>query len=50
VGEPVVSVDYDALAKDYDMSTMCIITDANGYAYHFDHTGPVKKGEVVASV
>jgi len=46
-GEPIVEVDLKKLGQKYDMSTMLIITDANGRNIAFTDPGPVKRGQPV---
>lgn len=46
-GEPVVEVDLAKLSQDYDMSTMLIITDANGKEITFRSPQSVVRGESV---
>ena len=46
-GETIVSVDVKKLKKTYDMTTMLVITDANGKDISFSPGRPVSKGEVI---
>lgn len=46
-GDPIVEVDVDRLSKNYDMSTMLIITNDNGKKYEFVEPMPVKRGQVI---
>lgn len=44
-GDPIVEVDLAELRKTYEMSTMLIITNANGKSFHFRQPDFVKCGE-----
>ena len=46
-GDPIVEVDIKKLSKTYDMSTMLIVTDANGKDYEFIDPQPVTRGQKV---
>ena len=47
-GAPVIRVDRQLLAqKGYDLTTMLIITHANGQDIRFKEYGPVKQGEII---
>ncbi|MBQ3384533.1 MAG: PTS glucose transporter subunit IIA [Erysipelotrichaceae bacterium] len=46
-GEPIVQVDLKKLSANYDMSTMLIITNANGKEIAFVEPKEVKRGEPV---
>lgn len=46
-GDPIVEVDVNKLSKTYDMSTMLIITNANGKEYEFADPQPVTRGQKV---
>lgn len=46
-GEPIVTVDMKKLSKTYDMSTMLIITDANGIDIQFIEPSDVKRGQSI---
>ena len=46
-GDPIVEVDIRKLSASYDMSTMLIITNANGQEYEFLDPQPVVRGEKV---
>lgn len=46
-GDPIVEVDVNKLSKTYDMSTMLIITNANGKEYEFVDPQPVTRGQKV---
>lgn len=46
-GDPIVEVDIKKLSASYDMSTMLIITNANGQEYEFLDPQPVVRGEKV---
>ena len=43
-GDPIVTVDFEKLAKTYDISTMLIITNPNDRTISFRGPGPVTKG------
>ncbi len=44
-GDPIVEVDFDRLSRDYDMSTMLIITNANGREIDFIEPQDVRRGD-----
>lgn len=44
-GDPIVEVDINKLSKDYDMSTMLIITNPNGKDINFIDLSEVKRGQ-----
>lgn len=44
-GEPIVKVDLKKLSQKYDMSTMLIVTNANGKEIHFIEPCEVKRGQ-----
>ncbi|HCV54846.1 MAG TPA: PTS glucose transporter subunit IIA, partial [Erysipelotrichaceae bacterium] len=46
-GDPIVTVDFKKLGAKYDMSTMLIVTNANGQTITFRQPGDVKRGESV---
>ena len=46
-GDPIVEVDFGKLSKTYDMSTMLIITNANGLEMDFIEPQPVVRGQKV---
>ena len=46
-GDPIVEVDINKLTKTYDMSTMLIITNANGKEYEFIEPQHVTRGQQV---
>lgn len=46
-GDPIVEVDINKLSKTYDMSTMLIITNANGKEIDFIEPQKVTRGQVV---
>ena len=46
-GQPIVTVDLQELSKRYDMSTMLIITNANGNSYKFKKAQMVKKDDCI---
>lgn len=46
-GDPIVEVDVNKLSKTYDMSTMLIITNANGKEYEFIEPQHVTRGQSV---
>ncbi|MBQ1341064.1 MAG: PTS glucose transporter subunit IIA, partial [Erysipelotrichaceae bacterium] len=46
-GDPIVRVDLKKLSANYDMSTMLIITNANGKEIAFVEPKEVKRGEPV---
>ena len=46
-GDPIVEVDIAKLSKTYDMSTMLIITNANGLELDFVDPQPVVRGQKV---
>ncbi len=46
-GDPIVEVDVDKLSKTYDMSTMLIITNANGKELDFIEPQHVVRGQNV---
>ena len=46
-GDPIVEVDVAKLSKTYDMSTMLIITNANGKELDFIDPQPVTRGQKV---
>jgi len=46
-GDPIVEVDIAKLSRKYDMSTMLIITDANGKEIHFCTPQKVVRGQSV---
>ena len=46
-GDPIVEVDVAKLSKTYDMSTMLIITNANGLELDFVDPQPVTRGQSV---
>ncbi len=43
-GEPIVRADLKKMSEKYDMSTILIITDANGKEIEFIENQPVKRG------
>ncbi|MBR4162021.1 MAG: PTS glucose transporter subunit IIA [Solobacterium sp.] len=47
-GDPVVEVDVKKLSSKYDMSTMLIITNANGKTIAFKEPKDVKRGEIIS--
>ena len=49
-GDPIIAVDFDKLAKTYDMSTMLIITNPNDKEIEFVREGDVKRGTVVGTI
>jgi PTS system glucose-specific IIA component len=49
-GEPVVKVDFDKLSKTYDMSTILIITNANGRTVNLSAEGPVTRKSVIGEI
>lgn len=49
-GEPVIEADNKTLSKQYDMTVMCIFTNANGHTLHFPADKPVKAGEIIISL
>ena len=49
-GDPIVSVDFDKLSKTYDMSTMLIITNANGKKVELVREGEVKRDSIVGTI
>ena len=46
-GEPIVEVDLKKLSARYDMSTMLIVTEANGKDIDFIKSGKVTRGQTV---
>ena len=46
-GETIVTVDVKKLKKTYDMTTMLVITEANGKEIHFTESGPVKRAQII---
>lgn len=46
-GEPVVEVNIEELSKNYDMSTMLIIVNANGQRIDFIEPQLVKRGQLL---
>ena len=46
-GDPIVEVDVKKLSKTYDMSTMLIITNANGKEFGFVEPKAVNRGDKV---
>lgn len=46
-GSPIVEVDLKKLGTKYDMSTMLIVTNANGHHILFQEPKPVKRGDSV---
>ena len=46
-GDPIVEVDIRRLSRDYDMSTMLIITNDNGMEYKFTDIWYVTRGQKV---
>ena len=46
-GDPIVEVDLKKLSRNYDMSTMLILTNANGKEIAFVEPKDVKRGESV---
>ena len=46
-GDPIVEVDVKKLSKTYDMSTMLIITNANGKEFDFVEPKAVNRGDKV---
>ena len=46
-GDPIVEVDLKKLSAKYDMSTMLIVTNANGREIAFIDPAEVKRGESV---
>lgn len=49
-GDDIVKVAYDKLSESYDMSTMLIITNANGKEITFNEYGEVKGQDIVATI
>lgn len=49
-GEEVVIVDFKKLSKQYDMSTILIITNSNGYKPVFIKKVEVKRGDVICNL
>ena len=49
-GDPIVSVDFDKLSNTYDMSTMLIITNANGKTITLTREGDVTRETVVGTI
>ncbi|MBQ1826909.1 MAG: PTS glucose transporter subunit IIA [Erysipelotrichaceae bacterium] len=45
--DPIVEVDFDRLSQDYDMSTMLIITNANGKQIDFIEPQDVRRGDLL---
>lgn len=48
-GDPIVTVDLKKLGARYDMSTMLIVTNANGKKITFRQPGDVRRGESIIS-
>ncbi|MDO4313586.1 MAG: PTS glucose transporter subunit IIA [Eubacteriales bacterium] len=46
-GEPIIEVDLKKLGQKYDMSTMLIVTDANGHDIAFREPCSVRRGQKV---
>lgn len=47
-GQPIVKIDREAIiAKGYDLTTMLIVTNANGKEIKFDHYGKIKQGTII---
>ena len=46
-GDPIVEADLKKLSANYDMSTMLILTNANGREISFIEPQPVKRGDSV---
>lgn len=44
-GDPIVKVDFKKLRKEYDMSTILIITNPNGHTFQFIAPQQVKRGQ-----
>jgi len=49
-GDPIVSVDFDKLSGKFDMSTMVIITNANGKNVELVREGNVSRESVVGTI
>jgi len=49
-GDPIVSVDFNKLKNTYDMSTMLIITNANGKTVNLIREGDVTRESVVGTI
>jgi len=47
-GEPVVEVDLKKLSAKYDMSTMLIVTNANGKTITFKDPKDIVRGEIIS--
>lgn len=45
--DPIVTVDLRKLGARYDMSTMLIVTNANGKKIAFRQPGDVRRGESI---
>jgi PTS system glucose-specific IIA component len=49
-GEPIVKLDLQNLEKEYDLTTMLIVTNDNNKTIHFKNPGPVVEGQVIAEI
>lgn len=49
-GDPIVKADLKALSKKYDMTTMLIVTNANGKTVAFSEPQEVTRGQVVGKI
>lgn len=49
-GDPVVSVDFDRLSTDYNMSTMLVITDANDRKVTLMKEGTVERSTIIGTI
>ncbi|OOM75304.1 PTS system beta-glucoside-specific EIIBCA component [Clostridium puniceum] len=49
-GDPIVQVDLKTLEKEYDMTTMLIVTNTNEKKVVFNNQGKIKKGQNIGSV
>ncbi|MBQ1534916.1 MAG: PTS glucose transporter subunit IIA, partial [Erysipelotrichaceae bacterium] len=49
-GDPIVTVNFNALKEKYDMSTMLIITNANGKNVTLVREGDVTRESVVGKI
>ena len=47
-GDEIVTVNYEKLSRQYDMTTLLVITDSQGLAFEFRNEGPVKRGQSLA--
>lgn len=47
-GDEIVTVNYEKLSRQYDMTTFLVITDAQDLAFDFRSEGPVKRGQSLA--